>query len=114
MTSGIKLTFEYELGTTKVIRYVVTFRNNNNMPTLNKNFLIKIWVSNSLMNECSCQRTVELGKEPEFLISHLSTRSEISNTILNYTIRLKSTRMLILYMGYDRVDKPPRKIHMFA
>ena len=47
--TGIKLTFEYELETTKVIRYVVTFRNNNNMLTLNNNFLIKIWVSNFLM-----------------------------------------------------------------
>ena len=48
--TGIKLTFGYELGTTKVIRYVVTFRNNNNMLTLNNNLLIKIWISN-LLNE---------------------------------------------------------------
>ena len=52
---------------------------------------------NGAVNELSSK-----GKKPELLISHLSTRSEISNTILNYTIRLKSTRMLILYMGYDR------------
>ena len=59
---------------------------------------------NAAVNELSSKE-----KKPEFLISHLSTRSEISNTILNYTIRLKSTRMLILYMGYDRVDKPPER-----
>ena len=41
--------------------------------------------------------------------SHLGTRSEVSNTILNYTIRLKSTMILILYMGYDRVDELPER-----
>ena len=59
---------------------------------------------NAAVNELSSKE-----KKPEFLISHLSTQSEISNTILNYTIRLKSTRMLILYMGYDQVDKPPER-----
>ena len=30
-------------------------------------------------------------KKPEFLISHLSTRSEISNTILNYDPQLHNS-----------------------
>ena len=95
--TGIKLTFEYELGTTKVIRYVVTFRNDN-MLTLDNNFLIKILVSNSLMNECSCQQTVGEGKETrDFHTLARGQRSQIRSSTTQFA-SVKSTRILIWYI----------------